>query len=109
MRNFFSRKLELEITMDVGKSIKAARLERNMTQLKLSKMAELSRNYLALVESGSRKPSLDAISKLAKALEMEAHELLADDRLLKDIRERVLAKFGGLDQIEEILSEIKSL
>ncbi|HMJ20830.1 MAG TPA: helix-turn-helix transcriptional regulator [Terriglobales bacterium] len=54
------------------------RLERGISQEKLAEMADLHRNYVGVLERGGQSASLDAICKLASALEVKASELLAN-------------------------------
>jgi len=47
-----------------------------MSQEALAFNADLSPTYLSQIESGKRNPSLDALFRLATALQMELSELL---------------------------------
>jgi transcriptional regulator with XRE-family HTH domain len=52
----------------LGNSIKIIRTARGITQRDLAKKLKISANYLSLVESDKREPSLSFLTKLAKAL-----------------------------------------
>lgn len=59
----------------VGSRIAELRRERGLTQLDLASQADLHRPYLTGIEGGSRNPSLDALAKIAKALDVPLIEL----------------------------------
>jgi|GEM_PF-1356904 len=61
--------------MDIGAHIKELRKVKKMTQADLAAAAEISRSYLADVEAGRYNPSLETLSKLAKALSVEVSTL----------------------------------
>jgi transcriptional regulator with XRE-family HTH domain len=61
-----------------GKTLRALRLERGISQEKLAELAGLHRNYVGVLERGGQSPSLDAICKLAGALKVKAAELVAN-------------------------------
>lgn len=93
--------------MNVGEKIKQRRKEKGLTQQKLADFAEVSRNYLALVETDARKPSFAFIEKISRHLEIDTKTLLSDESKIREIRERILKKFGGIKEIEGILAEIR--
>lgn len=59
--------------MDYGKALKVARAISGLQQKELAERAGLDASYLSLIEVGKRKPSLSAITKLSKALELPQH------------------------------------
>jgi len=61
--------------MDIGTNIKEIRKSKKMTQAELAARAEISRSYLADVETGRYNPSLETLSKLAQALCIEVSAL----------------------------------
>jgi transcriptional regulator with XRE-family HTH domain len=56
--------------MSVGERIKNRRIELGISQTQLAKVAELTPAAISQFEAGSRKPSFDALSKLATALKV---------------------------------------
>jgi transcriptional regulator with XRE-family HTH domain len=57
--------------------IKALRNERGLTQEQVAEKAGVSKNYITILETGSRKsPSLPGLKRLAKALGVPVTELL---------------------------------
>lgn len=65
--------------MHVGKKIKAWRNERGLTQVELAAKANISRSYLAGVETGQYNPSLDTLDAIALALDITSAFILNDD------------------------------
>jgi transcriptional regulator with XRE-family HTH domain len=59
-----------------GKTVRRRRQALGLTLEGLSERAKLSPNYLGTVETGRRDPSLSTVTKIAKALETTAAELL---------------------------------
>jgi len=62
----------------VGARIREERLRAGMTLEVLAEQADISRSFLAYIESNGRKASLDTIQKLAAALRMAPADLLKD-------------------------------
>jgi transcriptional regulator with XRE-family HTH domain len=61
----------------LGQMIKRLRIRRGMTQDELARRAKLSQAYIAKLESGDREtPSLPALKRLAKALDVPVTKLL---------------------------------
>lgn len=74
--------------MSVADRIKERRLGLGITQTQLAKNAKLTPAAISQFESGSRKPSFDALSKLAKALRVTTDYLLKGEQTSY---ERILA------------------
>jgi XRE family transcriptional regulator of biofilm formation len=63
--------------MNFGKTVKALRERRNLSQSILAKRARLTQPYLAQIERGVRKnPSLETLRKIAKALRVSIETLI---------------------------------
>lgn len=60
-----------------GKTVKRIREERGISQEILAHRADLNRSYVGEVERGTAMPSLHTVTKLAKALNLSASDLLA--------------------------------
>lgn len=63
---------EYELRMDVlGKMIKAARQERNLTQEQLGKLVGVQKSQISKLESSANSATVDTILKVFKALKAE--------------------------------------
>jgi len=61
----------------IGKNIKRLRQEKELSQDKLSKLADLSLNTVVKIELGeSPNPTIETIQKIAKALDVSVDDLL---------------------------------
>ncbi len=67
-------------------NIKLARKREGLTQAELATLAGVTANYISIIESGRKEPSLRTLSKIAKALKVSTASLL-DTNLDKDLEE----------------------
>ncbi len=63
----------------VSKNIKHYRKIANLTQLKLSVITEISKDYISEIERGKTLPSLKRLEKIANALNIEPYKLLKNN------------------------------
>ena len=65
--------------MQVGERIRALRKSKmpKMTSTDLARMAEISQSYVIEIESGKKNPSLEVLSRLARALDVSLTEILS--------------------------------
>jgi transcriptional regulator with XRE-family HTH domain len=63
--------LEAAVASAFGAVLKAFRIEKNVTQEQLGMSADLQRQYISMLELGTRAPSLATTLRLAKALNVE--------------------------------------
>jgi transcriptional regulator with XRE-family HTH domain len=61
--------------MNYSKAIRVARSLADISQGQLADNAEIDRSYLSLIESGKRKPSVEIIERIARALKLPFHLL----------------------------------
>ena len=90
--------------MSVSDRIKSRRTELGVTQTELARVAKLTPAAISQFESGARKPSFDAISKLATALKITTDYLLGRKRpeyenILADPKVSVM--FRGIMELSE--------
>ena len=62
---------------ELGNRVRARRHDLGLTQAGLAFRAEVHYSYVGSLETGARNPSIDLISRLAKALEIDLGTLLA--------------------------------
>jgi transcriptional regulator with XRE-family HTH domain len=64
----------------IGKNIKRLRRRRKLSQEKLARLTDISLNTLTKIESGfTKKPLIETVIKLAKALNISIDELVKVD------------------------------
>ena len=90
--------------MALGNVIRLIRKARGFKQYVLAKEAGISCNFLSLVESGKRAPSIEVLNRLAKVLKVPTAAFFVwqeagDDEL----------KAGGLDKIVILLMRLEAM
>lgn len=102
----------------LGKRIRELREEAGMTQAELAEGAELSDNFIALLERGRTTPSLKTIEAIAKTLNVQISELFAfhsplksklskKDRAIQQLlRRRTPTEIETLLAIEKLVSKL---
>lgn len=65
-----------DIKVKFGKHLRKLREDRRLTQEKLADLAGMHFTYIGQIERGLRNPSLINLHKLAKALKVDAGQLL---------------------------------
>lgn len=66
---------QADVLMKTGLRIKTLRMERHMTQERLSNDIGMAQSYLAEVENGKRNVSLVNIARIARGLGVQLSEL----------------------------------
>ena len=61
-----------------GIVLRKLRTDAGISQEKLAEFADLDRTYISLLERGLRKPSLNIVFRLAKALNIKPHQLVEE-------------------------------
>ena len=94
----------MDILEKLGRSIKASRKAAGLTQAKLAEMADLSDNFIALVERGQRSPSIHTLDKIAVALDVSLAKLFQfeEDDPEKTNAEELLRKLIEGRDVDEI-------
>jgi DNA-binding XRE family transcriptional regulator len=62
--------------LDGGNPVRVWREHRGMSRKRLAEASGLSTSYLSQVESGKRKPSLEALAAIAKELGLEPDDIM---------------------------------
>ena len=68
----------MNLRVRVGQNIQNLRHSRNLSQEELSLSAEIDRSYVSKIELARFSASLDILEQLARALEVDPSELLAE-------------------------------
>ena len=58
-----------------GKRLKALRVERDLTQLKLAEILDLSPNFVGMIERGERNTTVENVFNIARALNIKPDAL----------------------------------
>ncbi|QWT25346.1 XRE family transcriptional regulator [Subtercola sp. PAMC28395] len=74
-------------TLQLGVTIRAARLSRGLTLVELAKLSDLSHPFLSQLERGHARPSMSSLERIARALETSQLDLLAGAADVSRIRE----------------------
>ena len=85
--------------MKLGSAIKRCRQIKSLTQEMLAKQADLSKSHLSLVEKGQRELSLDALNRIAKALDVPIQLIMylaAEPSELKEMNASLKTEFDRL-------------
>jgi len=93
-------------------NIKEIRRKKGLTQEKLAEKANMSLNYLAILELARKFPSGEMLERLAEVLEIEPHEffLVAStpqdelEKLRQEIKDDINNAFG--ERLEKIIANL---
>lgn len=72
----------------LGRRIAGLRKVLGLSQERLGERARVGASYVAHIETGSRKPTLDVLLRIAEAVNAPLWRLLTDDRLTPDEKAR---------------------
>ena len=73
------------ISMNIGTTIRAYRLQKGMSQGDIEKKTGLLRCYLSRVENGHTVPSLETLQKIARALDLQLSEFFAEEMVGREM------------------------
>jgi transcriptional regulator with XRE-family HTH domain len=93
-------------------NIKENRRKKGLTQEKLAEMADMSLNYLAILELARKFPSGEMLERIAEVLEIEPHELFMVDsspqneleQLRREIKNDINTTFG--ERLEKAIADV---
>ena len=93
--------------MNYSKAIRVARSLADISQGELADKAEIDRSYLSMIESGKRKPSVETIERIAKALKFPFHLLSLLGSEKADVRKASHEHIAGLSlALTKLLLEV---
>ena len=90
-----------DIRARLGARIRTLRQSKGLTQEALAERADVDVSYVAKVEGGKRLPSLDALRRFSRALDVPLTSLVV---VLDEAAEPQLAFKGALDELTAIAS-----
>lgn len=61
-----------------GKRLKSLRIDRNLTQLELSEILDMSPNFIGMIERGERNTTVENVFKIARALNIKPSNLFEE-------------------------------
>lgn len=70
--------------MNVGFSIRKARLIARLSQEELAAKADINRTYLSQLENARSSPTLDVLERIARALGLPTTELISDSQATRE-------------------------
>jgi transcriptional regulator with XRE-family HTH domain len=70
--------LRIRIQLLFGQTLRKYRLQKQLSQEKLAELANLDRTYISQIERGLKSPSIPTTIAIARALDVEAHLLIAE-------------------------------
>ena len=68
----------MKLRRTVARNLRRFRQKRGLSQEELADRAGLNRNYVGMIEREENAPTVDALEQLAKALDINAAELLSN-------------------------------
>jgi transcriptional regulator with XRE-family HTH domain len=102
----------IDIKEIFAENLRKIRRKRGLTQEKLAEKANMSLQYLALLEIARKFPSGEMLERLANALDIETYELLAVapspqnelEQLRKEIKDDIKNAFG--ERLEQAITNV---
>ncbi len=61
-----------------GKRLKSLRIDKNLTQLELAEILDMSPNFIGMIERGERNTTVENIFKIARALNVKPSNLFEE-------------------------------
>ena len=93
-------------TKELGRQVQAKRKEKGMSQTELAKFADISRNYISLIERGeAQNISLKVINQLAIALGASSGELTGEISMVMippSLREFAITRGLSYDVVDKL-------
>ena len=61
-----------------GKKLKSLRIDRDLTQLELAEILDMSPNFIGMIERGERNTTVENVFKIARALNVKPSNLFEE-------------------------------
>ena len=61
-----------------GKRLKSLRIDRDLTQLELAEILDMSPNFIGMIERGERNSTVENVFKIARALNVKPSNLFEE-------------------------------
>jgi len=81
--SLFAQKMDAKRYRHLGARIARFHMKAELTQEGLAERAGIAASYVARIEIGSRHSTLDVLGKIADALDLPLHRLIADERAVR--------------------------
>lgn len=85
------------MNLQIGKTIKSIRLEKELKQVELARLCNISKSYLSEIESNKKKPDLEILEDICNALKVPIHVFM-----FKAINENEINEPGKKRLVREI-------
>lgn len=90
----------------IGEDIKNLRTSKGLTQQELSRMTGISVNSLSRYERGLRQPTVEAVSKIAKALGIDPFSLFSFDMASNVLSDSINRNYFWTADLEDKLKQV---
>ena len=98
-----------EIVKRVGRRVRELRREARLTQAQLAEQADLAPHSVSRIERGQQAPSLEALERMAKALQVEVADLFAREPRARWGESALAALLaGGPDEPAELRGRVRA-
>ncbi|PRS72093.1 helix-turn-helix domain-containing protein [Bacillus sp. NMTD17] len=68
----------MSVFIEFGKLVRRIRIKRKLSQTELGEMTGFSASFISRIENGNAKPSIDAVEKISKILNIEVKFFLTN-------------------------------
>lgn len=80
-----------EISKQIGERIRMFRQNRELTQEKLGEKADLNVSFIGQIERGGKRPTIESLEKIVKALDITFEELFAFEHDISNCKDTTIA------------------
>jgi transcriptional regulator with XRE-family HTH domain len=90
--------------MNIGDKIRKVREAKNLTQKEVALSINMDQSQYSKIEKGKTDPSCNTLEKIAKALDIEIHELFIADNIFKEINsvdKTLMEKIQLIEQLDD--------